>query len=193
MLNKYQNWIFDMDGTLTVAQHDFDAIRAELGLPENQPILESIAKLDQREAEEKHKQLNQIELEIAHQSKPASGATELLIELSENGANLGVLTRNNAKNIQITLMAAGLYHFFEAKNLLSRDCVPHKPAPDGIQLLLKIWQAKPDDSVIVGDHNHDLLAGRNAGITTIYVDTKEQYPFKSNADLSINSLKRLLV
>ena len=26
-------WIFDMDGTLTVSAHDFEAIRLELGLP----------------------------------------------------------------------------------------------------------------------------------------------------------------
>ncbi|HIN00314.1 MAG TPA: HAD family hydrolase, partial [Deltaproteobacteria bacterium] len=31
-------WIFDLDGTLTVAVHDFNAIRNELGIPAGQPI-----------------------------------------------------------------------------------------------------------------------------------------------------------
>ena len=60
-------WVFDMDGTLTIAQHDFDAIRAELGLPEGLPILESLEKLPSAEAKVLHSQLNEIELEIAHQ------------------------------------------------------------------------------------------------------------------------------
>ena len=35
MLTRHLAWVFDLDGTLTVHQHDFDAIRAELGIPEH--------------------------------------------------------------------------------------------------------------------------------------------------------------
>ena len=38
-------WIFDLDGTLTVAVHDFNAIRNELGIPAGQPILKTIESL----------------------------------------------------------------------------------------------------------------------------------------------------
>ena len=31
-LLKRKNWIFDLDGTLTIAVHDFNAIRKELGI-----------------------------------------------------------------------------------------------------------------------------------------------------------------
>ena len=41
-LTRRPCWIFDLDGTLTVAAHDFDAIRAELGLPQGRPILEAL-------------------------------------------------------------------------------------------------------------------------------------------------------
>ena len=40
-LLKRKNWIFDLDGTLTVAVHDFDAIRKELGIPAGLPIVET--------------------------------------------------------------------------------------------------------------------------------------------------------
>ena len=33
-LLKRKHWIFDLDGTLTIAVHDFNAIRKELGIPE---------------------------------------------------------------------------------------------------------------------------------------------------------------
>ena len=38
-------WIFELDGTLTVAVHDFNAIRKELGIPERQPIVEALKSL----------------------------------------------------------------------------------------------------------------------------------------------------
>ena len=40
-LEHHGHWLFDMDGTLTIAMHDFDAMRAELGLPVGVPILEA--------------------------------------------------------------------------------------------------------------------------------------------------------
>ena len=39
-IKTINHWIFDLDGTLTVAAHDFDKIRGTLGLPRNEPILE---------------------------------------------------------------------------------------------------------------------------------------------------------
>ncbi len=184
-------WVFDMDGTLTIAQHDFDAIRAELGLPEGLPILESLEKLPSAEAKVLHSQLNEIELEIAHQSKPAEGAADLLENLLHQDAKIGLLTRNNAVNIEVTLKAAGLYDFFQAEDLLSRDCISPKPAPAGINKLLSGWQASSQDAVMVGDHLHDLLAGRNAKTLTVYVDQQGEFPFKEHADICIQSLTAL--
>ena len=45
MLDDRDCWVFDLDGTLTIANHDFDAIRAELGIPEGHLILEYQATL----------------------------------------------------------------------------------------------------------------------------------------------------
>ena len=66
LLMQRKHWIFDMDGTLTIAQHNFDAIRAELGLPVGLPILESLEQLPPDEAAHLHIRLNEIELEVAH-------------------------------------------------------------------------------------------------------------------------------
>ena len=156
-----------MDGTLTHAIHDFDAIREQLGLPEGKPILEALAALPEAEAQPLHKQLNAIELEIAHQSTAAPGAAALLETLTANGCQLGILTRNNAPNITATLQAAGLDRFFIPETLISRDCAAPKPNPDGIQLLLQRWQANADIAVMVGDHLFDLDTGHNAGTATI--------------------------
>ena len=191
-LLRRKHWIFDMDGTLTIAQHDFDAIRAELGLPEGLPILESLDQLPAEEAAQLHIHLNEIELDVAHQSRPAEGAEQLLEYLSAKDARLGIVTRNNALNIEITLKAAGLDDYFLPENLLSRDCAPPKPSPAGILGLLDSWGAHPDDGIMVGDHLHDLLSGRAAGVTTVYVDQRGEYPFRQDADVCINQLTELL-
>ena len=186
-----KNWIFDMDGTLTIAQHDFDAIREELGLPFGLPILESLDQLSEEESIPLHKRLNEIELDIAAESKAAEGSEQLLELLLSNGANIGILTRNNKINIDVTLKAAGLNEYFQDENLLSRDCVKPKPAPDGILFLLDRWNVSTESAIMVGDHLHDLLTGKVAGTTTLYVDPSGEFIFKKDADFLIHQLTDL--
>lgn len=191
-LQQYTHWIFDMDGTLTLGIHDFDAIRAELGLPEGKPILEALAELPATEAQRLHQQLDEIELEIARQSTAAPGAESLLSALTAKGYQLGILTRNNEVNITATLKAAGLDHFFEPKTLISRNCAAPKPDPAGIHLLLNHWQAAPDKAVMLGDHLFDLTTGRAAGTATIHIDRSGEFPHQQQADLSVQELDELL-
>ena len=42
-LSEVRNWVFDMDGTLTVAVHDFAAIREALKIPAEHDILTHLA------------------------------------------------------------------------------------------------------------------------------------------------------
>lgn len=47
-LGEVRNWVFDMDGTLTVAVHDFAAIRVALDIPAEHDILTHLAALPAR-------------------------------------------------------------------------------------------------------------------------------------------------
>ncbi|MFZ1341890.1 HAD family hydrolase [Thiothrix eikelboomii] len=185
-------WIFDMDGTLTLAQHDFQAMRMALGLPENQTILESLAALPSTQAAPLYARLQAMELEIAQTAQAAIGAEPLLQALTAQGIQIGLLTRNSALNTQVTLQAAGLAQYFAAADLISRDCAPPKPHPAGIQRLLAQWQAQPDEAVMVGDFVYDLQAGRAAGTATVYLDPSAQFPDRAYADWCVQSLVELL-
>ena len=44
-LADVRHWVFDMDGTLTVAVHDFAAIRVALAIPPEDDILTHLAAL----------------------------------------------------------------------------------------------------------------------------------------------------
>ncbi len=191
MLHTRTCWIFDMDGTLTESLHDFPAISRALGLPDDEPILEALAKLPDDEAADRNRQLNQIELEIAHQATPQPGAYELLSDLKEQGRQVGILTRNTKAIAHETLAACGLAEFFAPNDVLGRSCCPPKPQPDGILQLLSAWSATPAEAVMTGDHKFDLVAGRNANAMAVYLDPTGEFPWQQYADHSIQSLKEL--
>jgi HAD superfamily hydrolase (TIGR01509 family) len=188
----YRHWIFDLDGTLTVAVHDFEAIRAELGLAPGEPILEAIAQLPAAERPAMDKQLYDIERALALRTREQPGARALLTELHKRGARLGVLTRNSTKLAYITLEAAGLGAFFQPGCVLGRDCCKPKPDPAGVHMLLELWNARADDCVLVGDFVFDLHAARNAKLArAIYFDHDQSGRFAQDADLSVTSLDEL--
>src|SRR5690606_13817048 len=92
-MREVRGWIFDLDGTLTVAQHDFPAIRRELGIPADEDILTHFGRLPIAERQRLNDQLDAIELRLAAEVEPAPGAAELIRALHADGQRLGILTR----------------------------------------------------------------------------------------------------
>ncbi|MEL6354101.1 MAG: HAD family hydrolase [Cyanobacteria bacterium J06627_28] len=191
MLSSRTAWIFDMDGTLTESLHDFPAISRALGLPPNEPILESLDRLPPDELAQRQKQLTDIEIDIAHQATPQPGAHQLLTALKAQGKHMGILTRNTKDIAHITLEACGLADFFHPEDILGRSCCPPKPQPDGILKLLARWSAKPADAVMTGDHKFDLVTAHNAQAAAVYLDPTGEFVWRSHADYSVKSLDAL--
>lgn len=180
-----------MDGTLTQAMHDFDAMRAELNLPAGVPILEALDAMEPEEARAKHRELDEMELRMAADAKPQPGCVELLNALVEKGASLGIVTRNGKEIAEVTLAACGIDHYFTNSTIVSRDCCAPKPDPAGINLLLSLWQAKPADAVMVGDYYFDLQTGRSASVATVHLDVTKAFAWPELTDVSVSSLTEL--
>ena len=172
-LKEVKHWVFDMDGTLTVAVHDFDAIRRALDIPVQVDILTHLNGLPAHEAQAKHAWLLEHERELALASTPAPGAVELVRELAARGCRLGVLTRNARELAHITLEAIGLAPLFAPEDVLGRDNAAHKPDPDGLLQLARGWEVDPSQMVMVGDYRFDLDCGRAAGSKTVLVNVPE--------------------
>jgi HAD superfamily hydrolase (TIGR01509 family) len=181
-----------MDGTLTVAIHDFEAIRNELGLPPGRPILETLAALPFDQAARLRQRLDDIELQLAFQALPQAGAADLLIGLRQRGGRLGILTRNSRRNAQETLRRCGLLDLFEPDCILGREAAAPKPSPDGVRQLLARWGARPDEAVMVGDYRFDLEAGRGAGTATVYIDLTGAGEWSHLADVTVGNLAELM-
>ncbi|CAD7713765.1 Phosphoglycolate phosphatase [Xanthomonas hydrangeae] len=132
-LFDYRHWVFDMDGTLTEAVHDFALIRRALDIPPEADILHHLASLPADQAAAKHAWLLEHERELARTARAAPGAVELVRALQAAGCQLGMLTRNARELAQVTLQAIGLHDAFAWDTIVGRDEAAPKPAPDGLQ------------------------------------------------------------
>jgi HAD superfamily hydrolase (TIGR01509 family) len=186
-----RHWVFDLDGTLTVAIHDFAMIRAALGVPTGVDILGHLAALPEAEARAANEKLLAIEDELVARTEPAAGAQALVELLHQRGARLGVLTRNTRDNALRTLGRIGLLPFIAADHVLGRDEAVAKPDPDGILKLALAWGIDPAVVVMVGDFSFDLMAGRAAGAATIHVDPSGAFRWPELTDIAVPSLHHL--
>lgn len=169
-LQQIRHWVFDMDGTLTVAVHDFAAIREALEIPPQDDILTHLAALPAAEAAAKHAWLLEHERDLAIASRAAPGAVALVRELAARGCTLGILTRNARELAHVTLQAIGLADCFAVEHVLGRDDAPPKPHPGGLLQLAHAWGVAPAEMVMVGDYRFDLDCGRAAGTRTVLVN-----------------------
>jgi len=167
-------WVFDLDGTLTIAVHDFAHMRAALGMAPDADILATIAATSGAEQKRLLQQLDQLEAYYATRARAADGVQTLIPYLAKKGCTLGIFTRNNKAMTLLSLKAIGLEQFFTPAFIIGRDEAPHKPHPAGLNQLLKTWQMAACDAVMVGDFKFDLETGRAAQVTTVHVATDQR-------------------
>jgi len=175
--------IFDLDGTLLEAMLDFNAIRAEIGLPPAIPILEAIDALSNAERSRARAILDRHEAAVAERSCLMPGARDLLAHLRRRGIKVAVLTRNSRASVDLAIRRHGLA--FDAS--VARDEHRPKPSPDGVRHLMEACGVRPDETIVVGDFRFDIEAGRSAGVRTIAV-ISEPKPWAKDATWVASSL-----
>ncbi|WP_172150267.1 MULTISPECIES: HAD family hydrolase [Pseudomonas] len=180
-LSTARHWVFDMDGTLTLAVHDFEAIKRSLDIPLDHDILHHLAALPEEVAAAKYAWLLEHERELALSAEPAPGAIELVRALHGRGCRLGILTRNAHELALVTLQAIGLGDCFASGDILGRDEAPPKPHPGGLLHLAERWQVTPGELVMVGDYRFDLECARAAGACSVLVNLLDN-PWPELAD-----------
>jgi HAD superfamily hydrolase (TIGR01509 family) len=172
-LRNCQHWVFDMDGTLTIAVHDFKYIRRMLEIPEHADILTNLASLPSTEAAQKQAWLLKYERQLALNSQPAPGAIELVQHLHKQGRELAILTRNAKELAILTLQAIHLLDYFSDTFILGREQAIPKPHPDGLLKIAKQWQITPQRMAMVGDFQMDLKTAQAAGAYAVQVNTPD--------------------
>lgn len=154
--------VFDLDGTLVDSALDFDAMRLEMGLPAEQPILEAIEALAEHDAERCRAILHKHEHGGAQRAVLMPGVPEFLEAVDRLGLRRAVWTRNSRAVALATLDRTGLT--FDA--VVARDDAPAKPDPTALTDLARRWGLAAGELLMVGDYVFDIEAGRRAGART---------------------------
>lgn len=156
--------IFDMDGTLTKPHLDFDAIRAEIGLPPG-PILESVAALSHGSDERARAEviLHRHEDEAARASELQPGVHDVLDEIRRAGWRIALMTRNSRHATNIICRRHELTFDF----IRTREDGPTKPSPEPIFDICRALECRPADAWSIGDFHFDILCGHAAGTRTV--------------------------
>lgn len=160
--------LFDFDGTLTrPGSLDFPAIKAELGCPLDQPILEFLATLPRDRRSALMKILDEMEDRAGEESRPNRGAEKCLSILQQKGFVIGILTRNSLSSVKKALVHFKGVTINDFSAIITRDAVPiPKPGPEGARKAAMQMGLLPSEILVVGDYRFDVMAGKAAGAYT---------------------------
>lgn len=209
MKNKINTILFDLDGTLidtneliistylhTLEKYFPGKYGREDVLPFLGPTLHEVfEKMDPERVEEMIVEYRTFNL-ANHDSlvKEFVGVMETIETLKKQGYKLGIVTTKREDVAFKGLRLMKLDPFFDV--MIAYDHVKKvKPDPEPIFLALEKLHSKPEESLMVGDNFHDVLAGKNAGTLTAGVAWSikgREYLAKYEPDYMLENMTDLL-
>lgn len=179
--------IFDLDGTLTRPNLDFDLIRAELGV--EGPILEALEHMNAAERGRAETVLCHHEQQAAENAILYEGAVDVIEACRAGGRRVAVLTRNSRRSLDLVLSTHGIV----MDAVRTREDGAIKPSAEPVLSLCRELEVDPHRSWMIGDYLFDILSGRSAGTRTVLMIGEKAAPaFADQADFVIRALPELL-
>ena len=154
--------IFDMDGTLTRPMLDFDAIRAEIGLPK-EPLLEAVRALPPEDQARAEAILLRHEAVAAAGSELQPGAKQTIDAIRRAGIPVALMTRNT----RLSTKAFDERHGLVFDHIRTREDGVMKPSPAPVLEICRKFEAMPADTWVIGDFHYDLMCGNAAGAISV--------------------------
>jgi HAD superfamily hydrolase (TIGR01549 family) len=154
--------IFDLDGTIADSKLDFDQMRADIGIPKGEPILEYLeGHQDSHFVQRAYQIIHEHELKGAREATIIRDFANFYEFLNCHQIPTGILTRNSKEIADLTLSRLGL----SFEHVYSRDCCLPKPHPDGLLRMSKVFKIHPHAMMYVGDFHFD--------IQTVYLTSED--------------------
>ena len=186
---SYDLVIFDLDGTLCDTAPDIrrclnralgefdlpplseEALMAAIG-PAGKAFLEAIVPpgTDLELAAEIVKVYRSYyEVENTVETKPFPGVVELLDGLKAAGIPQAVASNKPLGQVETIVKGLNLRDYFI--DVVGPESVTNaKPDPEMLHLVMSEAGAAPERTMMVGDTHNDMTSGKNAGVTTVFVD-----------------------
>ena len=99
---------------------------------------------------------------------PFPKAVETLKKLKAQGFLMAAISNRTKQSLHISLKQAKFADFFDLV-LSAEDVENPKPHKEHLIVALDHFKVEPGNAFMVGDTDHDILAGKNAGVKTIGV------------------------
>ncbi len=129
-------------------------------------------------------------LELFGQRKlyPIEGITELLHNLRERGAYIGLASSSSRQFITMILETLGIYNYFDVI-VSGEEVINSKPAPDIFLKAAQTLQAEPEYCIVLEDSGNGVKGAKAAGMKCIaYRNPNSGEQDLSQADCIVDSL-----
>jgi HAD superfamily hydrolase (TIGR01509 family) len=180
----FSAWLFDLDGTLVDSTEavvscmkktvqdmggeitDEVELRASFGKGLINTLAPWVPEGTVPEAIEKY--LKNFPEYVQKNIKLYDGVLELLDSLQDKGIPMAVITGNKEFEAQGLFDQLNFGHYFPV--VICADTIPfQKPSPEPVLEALRRMGKDTSEAVFIGDSEHDIRAGRLAGVKTIAV------------------------
>ena len=212
--HKTELVLFDLDGTLIDTAPDFlyalnkilkendeDAITEEEirfhiseGTSKMINTFFKIKQGDENFKKYKNQFLSEYKLNLTKNSRLFDGMKLLIQYLDNNSIMYGVVTNKYFEYAEPIIKS-----FKELRNLKVIICPDHvsisKPDPEGILLACKKLDVAPDNTIYLGDHLNDLIAGQAAGtkvLGCLYGYSLDEKILKSHSYNYVNNVSEII-
>ncbi|MBB1406410.1 HAD family hydrolase [Pseudoalteromonas sp. SG44-5] len=181
--------IFDLDGTLVSSELDFSLIKAQIGCPCEQDLLDYIAQLPSAYMREEAMNIvHQHELLDAQHAKMLPGVSEAVNALKAKNIPMAIVTRNFDKAAAIKLQNNPL----PIEIVLTRSDAPAKPDPSALNNIANLWNMSPSNLLYVGDFLYDIQAAHNANMRACLYAPDVTPSYASQADYVLHDFTQLV-
>lgn len=201
----FKHIIWDFDGTLfdtypTITMA-FKAALEEEGIYEPSEKIMSLMKITESSAveyymthygascdiREKYKKRRKV-MEPLY-VKPFKNVCDVLGLISQAGKNNYLYTHRGQSSVEF-LKAFDIYDYF-TDFITKENNFKRKPDPEALLYLIDKHSIRPEEAVMVGDRDIDLMAARNAGISACFFDCDNSGESEV-ADFRITDMEQLI-
>lgn len=181
--------IFDFDGTIFNLNIDWEGLRHDLDINETDLRLGEAINKYHRERNDKLDIVTSKELEAVGERGIDEATRDVFKSLLSGSYKLAIFSRNSSKTIKKVLENS---HLDDNIYVVGREDVHKlKPNSEGLQIILKHYDIKPDEGVLIGDTYHDVVAGHEVGMKVVIVDNPNNQYRPENADQYVSNLTYL--
>jgi HAD superfamily hydrolase (TIGR01509 family) len=187
VINGFDAFLFDMDGTLIDSFYDWPVIRDHLEIIGGS-LIDELNALPEPLRTERWRWIEAYEIEATRKAPLRPGVHELMALLRERGLRTALVTNNNDTNAETVINSFSL----EFDCVLTRDSGYWKPSGASLIETMRRLGAAPEQCMAIGDSRHDVMAARAAGCGRLCILHERHNDLGDEQDLRLPHIPALI-